>query len=273
MPWWHWVCCVAMAAFVVATAALVANGLRHSLPMRLGLREPRRRSELPVVPIHHRDVLRRAKTGDLLLFSGYSGDSMIVRAWSWAPLTHVGVVVRESNESGPAWLWEANLDETKVDCLRGCSRGKEGGAQLTDLETSLRAYDGRVFWRPLGRALPLERILPTIAACRDFEFNVNSVDLMRSCVRRNPFARGAVRIADALRVRKDSERTFCSELAATTLLAAGAFRTDDIVDPQRFAASVHPQDFGAPSDAPFPPWQPEYRPTDELLWVVPAEGC
>jgi len=263
--WCSW---MVVLAFVMVTGVLVCKGLWHAMPMRTNTRALANH-------ISYRDVLRRCKTGDIVLYSGNSSDSSIVRAWGWCSCTHVGIVVKGKESSTEAWLWESNLDETKPDGLRdGKSRGPEGGPQLTDLEVSLKAYDGLVFWRPLGKGIELDKVLPVVDAFRDHTFNKSSMDLIFCCGSKNIIARALSWVMGGNGGAGNSKARFCSELVSYMLWRAGAMKPRCVDEATgrgalRWAATTHPEDYfvlSEKNDA--MPWTDTHRPNQGVMLVV-----
>lgn len=260
-------CWMVILIYVCLSLIMVYKGLWHSLPMRWNPKEQ--------PGVTWSKVLQECKTGDLILFSGYSADSAIVRAWGWSDITHVGIVVRVDEGT---WLIEANLDDTKPDALNGNdTRGPQGGVQLTDLEVSLKAYDGLVFWRPLKKEIDPTLLLEHLVAHCDSTFNTNSLDLLFCCTENNLVARLACVLFGGSGGAAKVDRRFCSEIVALLLLKC------HVISPpkgssRQWAARVHPQQFfpACPSEV---PWLHDYKPAKAFRVICPhgsvvrAFGC
>ncbi len=118
----------------------------------------------------------RARTGDLLLFSGRGRDSSVVNAWSGRRWTHVGMVVRDS-DTGQLYIYHSDACPHR----RNASDGKyKSGVQLNDLRLYLETYPGSAFHRPLyGETYTSASIVPLIRAFHGIVFNQNWVELLR----------------------------------------------------------------------------------------------
>ena len=100
------------------------------------MREVRPISSSPFVEFASlRDHLQ---TGDILLFSGRSLVSHLIRLFTRCRWSHIGIVVRDS-ESGELFLWEATSNNTIADVEYGHI---PRGVQLVRLEEKLRSYNG-----------------------------------------------------------------------------------------------------------------------------------
>lgn len=195
------------------------------------------------VSVQH--VLDHAKTGDILLFSGFGGDSSIIKGWSWSSWSHVGIIVRGS--SG-VYLWHANVDDSRLDAIRGRPLS-DGGTQLNDLEVILRAYNGALIWRPLSQEIPSHLMNPIIKDYSEHDFNRSYLDMLSSTV--TPVG-STIR---ALRgpVSGPADAHFCSELVTKTYQLVGALGKD--LTP----LFVHPVHFTDLNDTRMP-WKEPYRP-------------
>ncbi len=92
------------------------------------------------------DALKECvQTGDLILYSGHSLDSLYVCTWLQDKFSHVGMVL---------WLGEVpylfhSYPRTENPCvLQGKCRD---GVQLNDLEATLRSVKGLVYYMPMGK--------------------------------------------------------------------------------------------------------------------------
>ncbi len=101
-------------------------------------------------------VFQNLRTGDLILFctqgTGIFGffDSLI-KYFSDSPYTHIGVVIKESQlghkklDSTKTYIWESGYEGTP-DPQDGKIRL---GVQITDLESMMKRYEGKLYVRKL----------------------------------------------------------------------------------------------------------------------------
>lgn len=203
------------------------------------------------------DVLRRAKTGDLVLFSGQGGDSGLIKGWSWNPWSHCGIVVRDPNINGQRpdghlYLWHANVNDTRLDAIQHKSL-PEGGTQLNDLEVCLRAYNGVICWRPISREIPHQKFNAVLKDLSENKFCRDYWDLLG--VTGTPIGNVIRAVRGEIPPRLD--QYFCSGLAARSYQLAGALGDTCIMH-------IHPSHFTENRDAKMP-WQPPYRLESEYL--------
>ncbi len=189
-------------------------------------------------------LLRDAKTGDLLLFSGYGSSSFMIKAWSWCPYSHCGMVIRHENA---CYLWNANVDESRIDAIQKKPLSA-GGTQLNDLEVSVRAYDGVIFWRPLSVALPAQKINPILKDLSEKDFSHDYLDLLGST--QTPL--GSAITYCRGRLPSHDDRYFCSELIARS------YQLVDALDATQCPLYVHPVHFTDRYDAEMG-WKAPYR--------------
>lgn len=200
-------------------------------------------------------LLRDAKTGDLLLFSGYGSGSFMIKAWSWCPYSHCGMVIRNGNA---LYLWNANVDDSWIDAIQKKSLST-GGTQLNDLEVCVRAYDGAIFWRPLSVEIPPSIINPILKDLSEKEFNHDYLDLLGST--QTPLGGFITRCRGHLPSHDD--RYFCSELVTRSYQLAG------VLDASQCPLQSHPVHFTDKYDAQMG-WKVPYRLGFTYLVETPA---
>lgn len=94
---------------------------------------------------HIRDMLARAETGDLVLFSGKGFISGAIRFFTRSRWSHVGMVIRDA-VTGDVLLLESTITEESADTLLG---RPVRGVQVVRLAEKLAVYDGTVALRRL----------------------------------------------------------------------------------------------------------------------------
>jgi hypothetical protein len=97
-------------------------------------------------------AVQTASTGDVWLFRGKSFADVAIRAFTNAPVNHVGMVV--ALDDLPPLLWHAELGRSLPDVWTG---ERQRGVQLHLLEDAVRTwhdkrYDGKPFPTTLGLA-------------------------------------------------------------------------------------------------------------------------
>ncbi|MDT8447966.1 MAG: hypothetical protein RRB13_13825 [bacterium] len=90
-------------------------------------------------------IRQEMKTGDLLLFSGTSATSMVIRLGTRSRWSHVGMVM-VLEEFDEVMLWEST---TLTDVEDAETKTYRAGVQLVPLSARLANYPGDVVWRPL----------------------------------------------------------------------------------------------------------------------------
>lgn len=197
------------------------------------------------------DVLRDAKTGDLILFSGRGGDSGLIKGWSWQSWSHCGMVVRDPNIDGnrPAktpYLWHANVSDCSTDAIQHKSL-PEGGTQLNDLEVSLRAYNGVICWRPISKEIPWQQFNPVIKDLSQQGFCRNYLDLLG--VTQTPVGEVIRSVRGNIPIRPDQH--FCSELVVRS------YQLTDVLG-DACPMHIHPVHFTSEHDGVLS-WKEPYR--------------
>lgn len=211
------------------------------------------------VTVEH--VLQKAKTGDLILFSGNGGDSALIKGWSWNPWSHCGIVVRDPNINGERperhlYLWHANVNDTRPDAIQHKPL-PEGGTQLNDLEVCLRAYNGVICWRPISKEIPYCKFNAVLKDLSKNKFCRNYWDLLG--VTQSPLGDAIRAVCGKVSVRHGAY--FCSGLAARSYQLTGALG-------DTCAMQIHPSHFTEKRDSEIP-WQHPYRLGSEYLIDIP----
>lgn len=104
---------------------------------------------LPAQP--YRSLREQLKTGDLVLFSGRTLSSRLVRIFTGSRWSHIGMVVRLPDMPGTPLLWEATRPSKVRDIFRGMPAD---GVQLVPLDDRVLSYEGHVAIRRLQGVSP-----------------------------------------------------------------------------------------------------------------------
>lgn len=176
------------------------------------------------------DVRSELATGDLVLFSGASLFSGLIKWALGAKWSHVGVVVRTPAFPGRVMLWEATLLADLADAESGRAAG---GVQLVPLSERLASYAGEWKLRALRPAVTpeMESALETRRgelAGRPYE--ESKLELLR--------AAWDGRFGASKRERLQS--LFCSELVAEAYQAMGLLPEPPVGPPSN---EYTPRDF------------------------------
>ena len=157
------------------------------------------------------DVRDDLKTGDLVLFSGSSFFSSVIKWAVGGNWSHVGVVVRLAQFPGRLLLWESTTLADLPDVETGT---KQAGVQLVYLSERLAGYDGKFKLRPLDKP-----VTPEMAA---------ALDRKRLELRGRPYEQEKLDLINAafdgwFGQSKGERLTslFCSELVAEAYQAMG----------------------------------------------------
>jgi len=171
------------------------------------------------------------RTGDLWLFRGRSAADQAIRAFTNAPVNHVGMAV--VIDDLPPLMWHAELGRGLVDVWSGTH---QRGVQLHDLRAAVERwverYDQRAWLRQLDAEVTAEMedaVLKTIARLDGTPFPSTAALAGR-------WVRG--------RARKQAsvETTYCAEVVAATYQAMGLLdraRPTNYYDPGRFWSGDH----------------------------------
>jgi hypothetical protein len=166
------------------------------------------------------------RTGDLWLFRGRTTADQAIRAFTNAPVNHVGMAV--VLDDLPPLLWHAELSRGLVDVWTG---EHHRGAQLHDLLSAVEQWGHRYSQQVWLRQL-------------DFIVTAEMEDsLLRTIARLNgtPFPAAATLVGRWLRGRVGRaapvEKTYCAEVVAGTYQAMGLLpgnRPTNYYDPGKF---------------------------------------
>ena len=161
-------------------------------------------------------VLPQLQTGDIVLGSGTTLFSRIVRKVTRSTWSHSGIVI-VSEDTGEHFLLESNTTTEVIDVEAGVP---VDGVQLVLLEDRIRAYPGFMAVRHLN----LERTPTMLRILRDFHrevrgrpFDRNPLQLLRSAVDDSRW------LAENAR---DLTSLFCSELVAEAYQRLGLLPED-----------------------------------------------
>lgn len=137
-------------------------------------------------------ALHGMRTGDLVLFSGFSHDSCILRSWLRSTYTHCAMVVnlREYHElegfvdlhKQHLYLFHANIDDDIPDAFQPNESKPTHGVQFNDLSYAIGVYHGHISWAPLQRPLTrpqLKKLWAYIRKTQGLPFNSEPFDLLR----------------------------------------------------------------------------------------------
>jgi hypothetical protein len=166
------------------------------------------------------------RTGDVWLFRGDSPADVAIRAFTNAPVNHVGMAV--VIEDLPPLIWHAELGQSLVDVWTGT---RHRGVQLHDLRDAVlmwgQRYGQRAWLRQLDAVVTpaMENAaLQTIA-------RLDGTPFPKTAQLATRWALGRMRRPAPLEV------TYCAELVATTYTAMGLLggeRPANYYDPGRF---------------------------------------
>jgi hypothetical protein len=181
---------------------------------------------VPAATLALEEALATAATGDLWLFRGRKFADVAIRAFTNAPVNHVGMVV--ALDDLPPLLWHAELGRSLPDVWTGERRR---GVQLHLLRDAVRTWTERYRQRAWMRQLegPLER--------RHEDRLMEVIERLDG--RPFPTTPGLVRqwATGRLRRRSNMETIYCAELVATSYQHMGLLpsrRPPSWYDPGRF---------------------------------------
>ena len=106
-------------------------------------------------------VADKLRTGDLVLFSGNTIESLVVQIGTLSPWSHVGMVFRMPSMAGvrgadphDLYLWHSygNAVKSAPDVLGAKPKGLRDGPQLISLSRALHLYKGGCFVRRINDA-------------------------------------------------------------------------------------------------------------------------
>ena len=157
--------------------------------------------------------------GDVIAFGGKGHFSEIIKAVTRAPVSHVGIIRHVQMRSdfdglsvGDGRYFNEVCESTQVGDFTGVTTGQ--------LSKRLTAYDGEVWWCPLGekaRALFNER------AYFDWIFGKEGVkyDIAQAIQAGLDSLDDIPIVGRVTSAKRDYSKLFCSELVAAALIAAG----------------------------------------------------
>lgn len=192
-------------------------------PDRLGRRIAQESPSVSVEGVVDFEIIRhQLQTGDILLFSGRSLISRLIKLFTGGRWSHIGIVVRDA-ASDELLLWEATSNNTIKDVEFGHI---PRGVQLVSLEEKLRSYNG-------------------IAAVRFLEGVERSPKMMKRFrwlfkrLRRAPYRNYLVEYINVgfRGNRRAGHYAFCSQLVAEAYMRMRLLR------PERPSAFYTPNDF------------------------------
>jgi hypothetical protein len=172
------------------------------------------------------EAVELTRTGDLWLFRGASWADHAIRAFTNAPVNHVGMAV--VLDDLPPLMWHAELGKGLVDVWTGTHHR---GVQLHDLREAvlqwMNRYDQRAWLRQLSGEVTKEMedaLLKTIARMDGLPFP-STIGLV------GRVARGR------MRRRAPAELAYCAEVVAESYAAMGLLestRPSNYYDPGKF---------------------------------------
>ncbi len=162
-------------------------------------------------PASYSEVRGELKTGDLVLFSGSSFFSSVIKWVIGGKWSHVGVVVRSPQRPERVLLWES----TRLADLADVETGRAAaGVQLVYLSERLARYAGEFKLRPLDRPVTPEMeqaFAQRRAELRGRPYELEKLELLEAAV------------DSWFRALKEERLNslFCSELVAEAYQAMG----------------------------------------------------
>lgn len=159
----------------------------------------------------YENVRDQLKTGDIILFSGKSAISNIIKIFSGGKWSHVGMVLRLPEFDDAVMLWESTTLSDINDVETGVAIK---GVQLVPLSQRLTSYNGEVTVRLLNKAITKPMF--------------NALAARRKELSRKPYERGETELIKAAwdglggaSKGEDLSSLFCSELVAEAYQAMG----------------------------------------------------
>lgn len=186
------------------------------------------RVALPSQP--YAQLREQLKTGDLVLFSGHSLASRIVRIFTGSHWSHIGIVVRLPEMPQTPLLWEA----TRASKVSDINHGKPfDGVQLVTLDDRVASYQGLI---------AIRRLQGVTTGAEARERLENLIEGWREKPYRN-FVHQHVRAWMGLsQSRTFQHGGFCSELVAEV------YRQWRLLPQERPARNYVPRDFSSEQD-------------------------
>ena len=159
----------------------------------------------------YEDLRPELKTGDIVLFSGKSAVSNLIKLFSGGKWSHVGMVLVLDEFQKAVLLWESTTLSNIPDVE---TKAQTKGVQLVPLSQRLSSYVGDVTVRKLSKPVS-NNMQKRLAACRK--------DLSRK-----PYERGEMELLKAAydgiggaSSGEDLSSLFCSELVAEAYQSMG----------------------------------------------------
>lgn len=178
--------------------------------------------------IQYESIRPSLKTGDIVLFSGKSKVSFMIKLATNSIWSHVGMALRLP-QSEAVFLWES----TTLSNLKDITTGKaKRGVQLVLLSERLRAYDGKVAIRPLLKGVDepgYYDLMEFREEVRGRDYERDKMELVKSAYD-GPFGAN----------EEDLSSLFCSELVAEAYQRLGLLQ----VPPKGLPSNEYtPRDF------------------------------
>lgn len=169
------------------------------------------------------EAVHLTRTGDLWLFRGRTAADRAIRAFTNAPVNHVGMAV--VIDDLPPLLWHAELSKQQQDLWSG---GHHRGVQLHDLETAVLRWRDKYAQEPFLRQLAPEAGRPQEDAALRSVARLDGVSFPSTARALGRWLRGrdayVPRRARGERIRP--EEAFCAETVAMTLQEMGVLADD-----------------------------------------------
>lgn len=178
------------------------------------------------------------RSGDLLLFGGTHLDAALIRAWTLADISHVGLaMVARRKHTTRLFVYNCDADDFSHCYLRDkCVDGGSGGVMLNDFVVKCATYRGAVFHCPLRKRLTSAQlvtwqrdVLPRFA---NSAFRFHTTAMLHAAY---PNVAPLVSLGD--------DALLCTELVALTLRALGVIphgvHVAGQVSPQRLVDRLH----------------------------------
>lgn len=169
------------------------------------------------------EAVHLTRTGDLWLFRGRTAADRAIRAFTNAPVNHVGMAV--VIDDLPPLLWHAELSKQQQDLWSG---GHHRGVQLHDLSTAVLRWRDTYAQEPFLRQLIPEAGRPQEDAALRSVARLDGVSFPSTARAMGRWLRGrdayVPRRARGERIRP--EEAFCAETVAMTLQEMGVLADD-----------------------------------------------
>ncbi|BDQ36898.1 hypothetical protein SYK_12580 [Pseudodesulfovibrio nedwellii] len=165
------------------------------------------------------EVRELMKPGDVVAFSGKGHFSEIIKWATWAPVSHVGVILQTK-------VMADSTDRYFNQIIESTSLNGFNGVNVSRLSDRVNSYKGDIWW------LPLESEMSVEAGEKFYDFLFDQAQ-KRICYDMPQAVKSAVDALDQLPFglhgpgynREDFSKFFCSELVAAGLEKAGVVGT------------------------------------------------